>query len=133
MKYLTVVMLSLCLPATAADAHTPQPGTPERKAIMDAVRPSIEDRLGPNIEFVVKRLEVGQGWALLYANPQRKGGGRIDPRRYFSVSDLDSMDGLTVTAVLQYRNKRWNLIDKSIGATDSWECESGARVILSYC
>lgn len=133
MKSFIAGILAICLSVASTEAHTPQPGSPERKAIMDAVRPSIEARLGSNIEFAVKRLEVGKGWALLYANPQRKGGGRIDPRRYFSALDLQSMDGLTVTAVLRYRNQRWNLIDKSIGATDAWECESGAKIILPYC
>jgi len=83
----------------------PAPNSPQRRAIMDALRPRIEAVLDRPVEFVVSRVAVRDGWALVIAEPQRPGGGRIDGRRYFA-RDWDNMDGLTVTAILRYRAGR---------------------------
>ena len=96
------------------------PNSAQRRAILDALRPAVESRLGPNVEFMVGDIRVRGGWALVYADPRRRGGGRIDGRRIFA--NYDQMDGLTVTAILRYQNGRWALVDHAIGATDVWYC-----------
>src|SRR5690242_9703667 len=56
------------VPATAAYAQrvgptaAPAPGSAQRRAILDALRPSIEAQIGPNIEFVVREIRVVRGW-----------------------------------------------------------------------
>ena len=78
-------ILALCAlvsntPGSARLGH-PRPGTAERAAILEALRPAIEARLGPDIEFVVKDLRTYRGWAFVMADPQRRGGRRIDGAR----------------------------------------------------
>jgi hypothetical protein len=97
------------------------PGTAQRRAILNALRPAIERRLDAPVEFVVDRLTVHQGWALVFASPQRPGGGQIDGRRYFPNFEQD-MDGLGVSAILRFRNGRWQLVEQAIGATEAWYC-----------
>ena len=104
------------------------PTTPERKAVLDALRPAVETKLGPNVEFVVQVIRVEDGWAFVMADPQRKGGKAIDGRRIFG-EDFDNMDGLRVDAVLQLRNGRWEVVDYGIGATDVWYCDVGPRTL----
>ncbi len=60
----------------ALAAVTPTPA--ERKAVLDALRPAVESKLGPNVEFVVQVIRVEDGWAFVMADPQRKGGKPID-------------------------------------------------------
>lgn len=129
------VFLAAALTASSAPAwgSTPAPGSVDRKAILNAIRPAVEAALGPNVEFVVEEMQVGDGWAFVQAEPQRRGGGHIDRKRYFHADEWEHMDGLTVTAVLQYRYGHWNLVEKAIGATDAWQCGSRARFLLSYC
>ncbi len=107
----------------------------QRRAILDALRPPIERRLGGPVEFVVRRIGVQNGWALVIADPQRPGGGRIDARRYFSADDLETMDGLTVNGVLRFSGGRWCLVDHAIGPTDVWYCDPalGAPRSLTGC
>ena len=105
----------------SASAAAPA-GSAQRRAILDALRPAIEARFGPSVEFVVSRIQVRQGWAVVVADPQRRGGGRIDPRRYFSADDLEFMDGITVSAVLRFGGGRWRHVGHAIGATDVWYC-----------
>ena len=117
------------------DARSPaSPGTAQRRAILDTLRPAVEARLGPNVEFVVDRISVAPGWALVFADPQRRGGAPIDGRAVFG-EDFANMDGLTVTAILRFQGGRWNLVDHAIGATDVWYCDGrvGAPSSLTGC
>ena len=117
-------MIGTLLLALAAITPTPA----ERKAVLDALRPAVETKLGPNVEFVVQVIRVEDGWAFVMADPQRKGGKAIDGRRIFG-EDFDNMDGLRVDAVLQLRNGRWEVVDYGIGATDVWYCDVGPRTL----
>jgi len=108
--------------ALAAAATSPA----ERKAVLDALRPTVERKLGPNVEFIIQVIRVEDGWAFVMADPQRKGGKPIDGRGIFG-EDFDNMDGLRVDAVLQLKNGRWRVIDHGIGATDVWYCDVGPK------
>ena len=101
------------------------PASPQRKAVLDALRPPVEAKIGRSVEFVVQVLRVEDGWAFVMADPQRKSGKPIDGNRYFD--DFDNMDGLRVDAVLQLKGGHWRVVDFAIGATDVWYCEVGPR------
>ena len=126
--------LSISVLSSPADAQVrfPRPGTSERAAILDALRPAVEARLGPNVEFVVKELRTYRGWAFVMANPRRRGGREIEGAAYLG-RDWYDLGGLETTAVLQFRNGRWNLIESAIGATDVWYCGVGPRPLLPGC
>ena len=100
----------------------PAPGSAQRAAIMDALRPTIERKLAGPVEFVVKRVAVQDGWALVIADPQRPGGGKINPRRHFPNEVIEFMDGLTVNGILRFSGESWTLVDHAIGPTDVWYC-----------
>jgi hypothetical protein len=102
------------------------PASSERKAVLDALRPAIEAKLGPGVEFVVQVLRIEDGWAFVMADPQRRGGKPIDGRRIFG-EDFGNMDGLRVDAVLRKRGGRWVVVDHGIGATDVWYCDVGPK------
>ena len=129
-----IVLAALAPPAAPAAAQgavsataAPRPNSAQRRAILDALRPTIERRLGPNVEFVVSDMRVSGGWAFVMANPQRRGGRPIDGRRYFP--NFEDMDGLTVTALLRFQG-RWTLVDHAIGATDVWYCGRAPRSLV---
>ena len=104
----------------------PGPATSQRKAVLDALRPRVEKKLGPDVEFMVALLRVEDDWAFVIADPQRKGGKPIDGWKIFG-EDFGNMDGLRVDAVLHKRNGRWLVADYAIGATDVWYCDVGPR------
>jgi len=110
----------------ALAAVTPTPA--ERKAVLDSLRPAVESKLGPNVEFVVQVIRVEDGWAFVMADPQRKGGKAIDGNRIFG-EHFDNMDGLRVEAVLQLKRGRWEVVDYGIGATDVWYCDVGPKTL----
>lgn len=129
-----LILVVAALVAIAPGAASAQVQGAQRRAILDAMRPAIEQRLRGPVEFVVRRIGVRDGWALVIADPQRPGGGRIDGRRIFG-EDYENMDGLTVNAVLRLSGGRWRLVDHAIGPTDVWYCDPalGAPRALTGC
>ncbi len=119
----TLLFLALSFSAaTAQPVHEPARGTAERKDILNAVRPVLEARVGPPVEFVVDWMRSGNGWAFVQLSPQRPGGGAIDLRRTTYAGQMDYMDGLMTFALLRFQYARWNLVDFAVGPTDVfWE------------
>ncbi|MDQ3818094.1 MAG: hypothetical protein M3362_10415 [Acidobacteriota bacterium] len=83
--------------------HTPPKGSPERQAIMDAMREDFNDRSSPTyqphkgqITFVVNYLKVHNGWAWVYATPQSS-----DPRDSFGENN---------GVLLHRENGKWRLM-----------------------
>ena len=117
-----MIAFQAALLALAAPTSAPA----ERKAVLDALRPKVEARLGPNVEFVVAHLRIENGWAFIIADPQRKGGKPIDGWAIFG-EHFDNMDGLRTEAVLRRTKGRWRVVDWGIGATDVWYCDVGPK------
>lgn len=59
------------------DVTTPKPGSTERKAILDGIRPAFEAVFGAPIEFKVNEMRVAAGFAYLLVHPQRPGGKQL--------------------------------------------------------
>jgi hypothetical protein len=110
----------------ASGFAVPPPGSALRMAVLDALRPAIQQRLGPKVEFKVTLIRVQGEWAFVVADPQRRGGAPIDGRRIFG-EHFENMDGLRVDAVLRQHHGRWVVVDHAIGATDVWYCDVGPR------
>src|SRR5687767_9558593 len=76
---LLVLLTSLIAPSLLAQrAATPKMGSPERKAIMDALRVPIQKKLKKKVVFKVDHIKVQNGWAFLYGVPQQPNGKAMD-------------------------------------------------------
>ena len=124
-KFLTTIFIALIVvnsSQAAGNFHTPKRGTAERKAILDAVRPSVEADLFKPIEFVVTAMRVSGNWAFVILEPQRPGGRPIDIRKTAVAEDADFFDGLTTFGLVHFNGSRWNAKAVVIGPTDvAWE------------
>ncbi len=122
---------------SAADFITPQRGSAERSAILDAVRVPVEKDLGPRVVFVIRTLRMGEGWAFLSAEPQRPSGAPIDYRLTPYADDVAAdMFGGEVAALLQWQDGAWVVRALSIGHTDvvwdTWDQDFGAPRALFF-
>jgi hypothetical protein len=104
--------------ALAQRAYEPGRGTAERSELMNAIRPLVEARVGPPVEFVVDRLRVAGDWAFAIVQPQRPGGGAIDMYATVYRDQVDYMDGLGTYVLLRHAHGRWNVVDFAVGPTD---------------
>jgi hypothetical protein len=113
-----VVMTVLSGPTLALTFREPAKGSAERVAIMDTLRPAVEAEMRGPVEFVVTTIRVTPNWAFVQVEPQRPGGGVIDPEQTGFAGETDMMDGLTVYGLMGFQAGRWNLIDHMVGPTD---------------
>ena len=116
--------LLLTLLAFASSFVVPPPGSPLRRDVLAALRPPVEHKLGPNVEFNVAMIRVQGNWAFVVADPQRKGGKPIDGYTIFGEY-YGNMDGLRIDAILHKTRGRWVVVENSVGATDVWYCGVG--------
>lgn len=115
------VMLLVAVGGTgvlAQGAYEPARGTAERAELMNTVRPLVEARVGPPVEFVIDRLRVAGGWAFAIAAPQRPGGAAIDMAQTVYREQIDYMDGLQTYVLMRHAYGRWNVVDFAVGPTD---------------
>lgn len=120
-RALAAVSLLLLVSAAHAQAekpYEPARGTQERKDLMNAIRPLVEARVSPPVEFVINRLRVSGNWAFAIVSPQRPGGRPIDLSRSALREQAEYMDGITTYALLVRAYGRWNIVDYAIGPTD---------------
>jgi len=119
-RFLAVIALLVATTtaAIAGELHEPAKGSAERKAILDAIRPAIEAQMRTAVEFQINVMLSDGDWAFVGANPQRPGGGEIDPETTAFAGKSDMMDGLTTYALVRFANGRWNHVDDIVGPTD---------------
>ncbi|MEW6633089.1 MAG: hypothetical protein AB1440_19645 [Pseudomonadota bacterium] len=61
---------------------TPAPGSPDRTALLDAVRPIYENMFGKPIQFRVETMRVAAGFAYMSVHPQRPNGSPIERKAW---------------------------------------------------
>ena len=94
------------LPADAA-VITPAPGTPLRKAILDALRQNVQSWSKLEVVFVVDDLKVKSDWAWVHTRPQSKDG----QSRYEDI-----------LALMQRRDGVWMVAELVCTEEDNPEC-----------
>jgi hypothetical protein len=113
-----VLLIFMPMPAFAGEVHEPAKGSPERTAILDAIRPAIEAQMRGPVEFQIETMRTDGDWAFVMANPQSPGGKPIDQEKTAFAGQQDQMDGLTVLALARHVGGRWVHIDDIIGPMD---------------
>jgi hypothetical protein len=90
---------------TRTDVGTPPPGSPERKAIMDGLRPTFEKAFGKPVEFKVESLRVAAGFAWVEVHPQRPNGKQISKTEWDGAAGPCDQDLAGVVAQFWMRKR----------------------------
>ena len=129
MRILLAILISIIGGnALAQNSYEPKRGTATRAALMDSIRPHVEQVFGKPIQFVVERLQVSGDVAFASLHPQRRGGVQINLRRLRLEEDY--FDGVQVDVFYKKQGKNWIVAEHSIGATDVWW--HGSELCLEY-
>jgi hypothetical protein len=125
MKWIVPMLLSVS--TAGAQPTTPKPDSPERKAIMNAVRPLVEKKVKQKVIFKVNVLRVSKGYAFMNAQPVQPNGKPIDYRKTVYWEDIQNgaFDD-QVLVLLQKTGSKWKVLEWSLGATD-WPVEDWLR------
>ena len=128
-------ILAMAGVASAQEAHTPAPGSAERKAIADALRVPVEKELKQKVVFKIDHLKARGDWAFLRGVPQRPGGGKVDYNATpYRQSIEDGVFDDWICALLRKRAGKWQVVKYVIGATDvvyeGWDAEYNAPAAI---
>jgi hypothetical protein len=113
------ITFQCCVGAVAQNAHTPEPGTSERTAIMDRLRVPAQKDLGQTVIFKVDILRVAGDWAYARLLPTLPNGDEIDysKTKFRKQMELGAFDPQG-EALLQRRRDNWKVLEWVFGATD---------------
>lgn len=120
LKLLSVIlMLVAAITASAQSAYTPEKGSPERKAILDALRIPVERDLKQKVVFVADNFKVQGTWAFVSGTPQNSSGGDPDysKTKYADQVDSGAFDN-NFFALLRKTGGKWKVTHYLIGCTD---------------
>lgn len=114
-----LLFLSFVSAAFSQQVYTPEKGSSERKAILDALRVPVERDLKQRIVFVTDNFKVQGTWAFVGGNPQTPGGGDPDYRntKYWEAVNAGAFDN-NIFALLKKAAGKWKVVIYAIGCTD---------------
>ena len=114
------IVLILAVAASAQKVYTPEKDSAERKAILNALRVSVEKELKQKISFKIDTFNVQGAWAFLAGEPMNAAGtSKPNYKRtiYQKAIDEGMFDG-GIFAVLKKSGAKWTVITYAIGCTD---------------
>lgn len=116
---LSAFTIALSAAAAAQAAHTPDKGSAERKAILNALRIPVEKDLKQKVVFVANDFKVAGNWAFIGGEPQSADGGEPNYRgtRYQEAKDEGIFDN-NFFALLRKVSGKWRVVTYAIGCTD---------------
>ena len=136
MRLPALLLLSLiAMNANAQSVQTLAAGSPERKALLDAARVPLEQRLRQPVLFVVDQLSQSGDWAFLQAHMQGVGGRPIDfAGTEFAEAAANGGMSRVYAALLERKAGHWTVKTEAIGPTDMawtrWAQDYGAPAAL---
>ena len=119
LNFAILLLLAFSSVAAAQSAYTPEKGSPERKAILDALRVPVERDLKQKIVFVMDSFKVQGNFAFVGGTPQNASGGDPDYARtkYADQFDTGAFDN-NFFALLKKTAGKWRVTNYAIGCTD---------------
>ena len=132
------VVIVAVLSATAQTPYTPEKGSAERKAILDALRIPVERDLKQKIVFSADHFKVRGNWAFLSGSPRNVSGGEPDYRntKYWEEVDSGAFDN-NFFALMRRTGGKWKVVTHAIGCTDVcyldwWSRYKAPKAIFPY-
>ncbi len=124
--------------SAAQSAYTPEKGSAERKAILDAIRIPVERELKQKVVFVADHFRVQGTWAFVSGTPQSANGGQPDYSitPYAEAVDSGAFDN-NFFALMRKTGGKWKIVTRAIGCTDVcfadwWSRYKAPKAIFPY-
>jgi hypothetical protein len=113
------IVLLLAGAGLAQKVYTPEKGSAERTAILNALRVPVEKELKQKVSFNVEDFNVQGAWAFLSGAPQSASGGVPNYKNtpYEDAEDSGAFDN-NFFALLKKTGGKWKVVTYAIGCTD---------------
>jgi hypothetical protein len=135
---LSIILIPACA-AVAQKVYTPEKGSAERAAVLNALRVPVEKRLKQKISFNVETFNVQEGvWAFLSGEPLSTDGGRPNYKNtpYAEAVEAGAFDN-NFFALLKKTGGKWKVVTYAIGCTDVcyagwWKDYKAPKAVFPY-
>lgn len=135
---LLILAMTLAISGYAQTAYTPEKGSAERTAILNALRVPVERDLKQKVVFVTDNLKVQGSWAFVGGTPQSPNGGAPNyaGTKYAEAENEGAFDN-NLFALLRKTGGKWKVITYAIGCTDVcytdwWRRYKAPKAIFPY-
>lgn len=131
----TLVLLFATL-ASGQQVYTPEKGSAERAAILNAFRVPVEKQLKQRIVFVTDNFRVRGTWAFVSGRPTTPSGGK--PSLKGTVFDgEENMFDDNFFGLLKKTGGKWKVVTHALGCTDVcyadwWRRYKAPKAIFPY-
>ena len=112
-----ILLVLLSMSAFSQSIYSPEKGSPERKAIFDALRVPVEKDLKQKIVFVADNLKVQGNWAFASGRPTKPDGSRPDLSNTAWKGEDDLFDD-NFFGLLRKTAGKWKVVRYALGCTD---------------
>ena len=133
-----LIIAGLAAFSFAQKVYTPEKGSSERTAIMNALRVPVEKELKQKIQFSVQEFKSNGVWAFLSGDPQNMSGGKPNYKGtpYQEAIEADMFDN-NFFALLKKTGGKWKVITYAIGCTDVcyadwWKRYKAPKAVFPY-
>ena len=131
-----VFILLLSVFAAAQGAYTPEKGSAERTAILDALRVPVEKAFKQKIVFVTDNFKVQGTWAFVGGQPMLPSGKEPDLKNTRFAAHEDAYDN-NFFGLLRKTRGKWKVVTHAIGCTDVcyvdwWKRFRAPKAIFPY-
>ena len=134
---LSVILIS-AFAAFGQKVYTPEKGSAERKAILDALRVPVEKELKQKVQFAINDFNVSGTWAFVSGEPQDASGNRpnYEGTQYREQVEADMFDN-NFFALLRKTGGKWRVVTHAIGCTDVcyatwWKDHKAPKAVFPY-
>ncbi len=134
---LVAITLTYCV-TSGQNVYTPERGSAERKAILDALRVPVEKDLRQKVVFVTDTFNVQGSWAFVSGTPQDSKGESPNYRgtKYAEAVDSGAFDN-NFFALLKKTAGKWKVTTYAIGCTDVcfadwWRRYKAPKAVFPY-
>jgi len=135
--FLTVVLTAV-VSVSSQGVYTPEKGSAERTAILNALRVPVERDLKQPVIFVAENFNVQGAWAFVSGTPQSANGGAPNyaGTKYAEAEGEGAFDN-NFFALLRKTAGKWKVTTYAIGCTDVcfsdwWKRFKAPKAIFPY-
>lgn len=140
MKYFSILLLivTAAMSAAAQSVYTPEKGSTERKAILDALRVPVERELKQKIVFAANTFNVLGSWTFIFGTMQTPEGGQPDfSRTRYAEAQREGFFDNNFQALIKKTAGKWTVVKFQIGCTDVcytewWRQYRAPKAIFPY-
>jgi hypothetical protein len=122
----------------AQSVHTPEKGSPERKAILDTLRAPVEVKLKQKVAFNTDAFNSNGTWAFVNGSLQDSKGSKLNySKTVYAQAEKEGMFDDNFQALLKKTGGKWKVVKYMIGCTDVcyatwWKDYRAPKAVFPY-